>query len=226
MTHFRLAAKTRRLLRDRRGGTLVEAALLIPLVFLFLFGAVEFLFAFHQWNRAMKAVERGARIAIVSSPVDAGLSTVTDTVAGLFPGDALPANHFRSVCSGATARCAATAGGVVRAPSYDAAAMRRIVFGRGARQACGDAATPDEAGMCDLFPAITPANVVVEYAHTGLGFVGRPGGPVPSVTVSLTGLVFRFFFLDALAGLGPIRMPPMRVTLTGEDLLSTAPPER
>ncbi len=216
----------RRIRRDENGGTLVEAALLIPLVFLFLFGAVEFLFAFHQWNRALKAVERGARIAIVSSPVDAGLATVTNTVAGLFPGDAVPANYFRSVCSGASARCTATAGGIARAAAYDAAAMRRIVFGRGARQACGDASSPEEAGMCDLFPAITPANVVVEYAHTGLGFVGRPGGPVPSVTVSLTGLVFRFFFLDALAGLGPIRMPPMRVTLTGEDLLSTSPPTR
>ncbi len=213
----------RRLARDARGATLVEASLLIPFVFVFMFGAVEFLFAFHQWNRAVKAVERGARLAIVSTPVDASLATVTDAVGTLIPGDPLPANYFRSVCRPST--CTLTAGGAAAGGRFDAAAMDRIVFGRNGR-ACGDAANAYDAGMCDIFPSIAPANVVVEYAHTGLGFVGRPGGPVPSVTVSLTGLRFRFFFLDSIPGFGPIAMPPMRVTLTGEDLLSAGPAER
>ena len=62
LLHFRLI---RRFRYDERGATLVEASLLIPFVFVFMFGAVEFLFAFHQWNRAVKAVERGARIVRV-----------------------------------------------------------------------------------------------------------------------------------------------------------------
>ena len=213
----------RRLGRDARGATLVEASLLIPFVFVFMFGAVEFLFAFHQWNRAMKAVERGARLAIVSDPVDAGLATVTDAAGTLLPGDPLPSGYFLSVCRPST--CTLTVGGAAAGGRYEAAAMDRIVFGRNGR-ACGDAANAYEAGMCDIFPRITPANVIVEYAHTGLGFVGRPGGPVPSVTVSLTGLSFRFFFLESIPGFGPIAMPPIRVTLTGEDLLSAGPAER
>ncbi len=211
---------SRRLARDESGATFVEAAILIPLVFVFLFGAVEFLFAFHQWNRALKAVERGARLAVVSNPVDSGLVTLLDVVPGSNAGAPVPAGYFRSICSGASSSCTGT-----RAGAFDVAALRRIVFGRGA-QSCTGAASPYDAGMCDLYPAITTANVVVEYAQTGLGFVQRPGGPVPSVTVSLTGLQFRFFFLDSLLGLGPIQMPPMRVTLTGEDLLSAPPPAR
>jgi len=213
----------RRFARDVRGATLVEASLLIPFVFVFMFGAIEFLFAFHQWNRAAKAVERGARLAIVSNPVDANLPALTDAVGTLVPGDPLPANYFRSVCRPAT--CTLTVGGAAAGGRYAAAAMDRIVFGRNGR-ACGDARSAYDAGMCDIFPRIAPANVVVEYAHTGLGFVGRPGGPVPSVTVSLTGLTFRFFFLESLPGFGPIAMPPMRVTLTGEDLLSAGPSSR
>ena len=42
---------------------------MIPIIFLFLLGAIDFLFAFYQWNAAAKAVQVGARIAAVSTPV-------------------------------------------------------------------------------------------------------------------------------------------------------------
>jgi hypothetical protein len=222
-TFLRLRRAVRSLSGDERGATLVEASLLIPFVFVFMLGAVEFLFAFDQWNRAVKAVERGARLAIVSNPVDSDLAAVTDVVGTLVPGAPLPANAYRSVCRPSS--CVLTEGGAAAGGRYDAAAMDRIVFGRNGR-VCGDARNVYDAGMCDVFPRVAPSNVIVEYAHSGLGFVGRPGGPVPSVTVSLTGLNFRFFFLGSLPGFGSIAMPPVRVTLTGEDLRSAGPAQR
>jgi hypothetical protein len=62
--------------------------------------------------------------------------------------------------------------------SYDRAAMNTIVFGRGS-SSCSDAKSADQVGMCDIFPRITPANVKIVYAQTGLGYAGRPGGPMP-----------------------------------------------
>ena len=77
------------------------------------------------------------------------------------------------------------------------------------------------AGMCDIFWRIAPQNVIVTYSHTGLGFAGRPGGPVPTIVMELTGLTFSLPFLNNVMGLAPITMPPMRTTATGEDLSTT-----
>jgi len=77
--------------------------------------------------------------------------------------------------------------------------------------------------MCDVFPRVTPANVVVSYVYSGLGFAGRPGGPVPTVTVSLQNLTFQFFFLGDLMGFSNLTIPPLTTTITGEDLSSNAP---
>ena len=85
-------------------------------------------------------------------------------------------------------------------------AMECLVFGRSeATPPCDTECDPagidaDEAGMCDRFGRIAPENVIVTYSHTGLGFAGRPGGPVPTVTLQLTGLQFEFLALGRLAG--------------------------
>jgi hypothetical protein len=55
--------------------------------------------------------------------------------------------------------------------------------------------------MCDIFPRIKPANVKMVYVRTGLGYAGRPGGPMPTIAVSLQNLPFQFFFLRGLIGL-------------------------
>ena len=77
--------------------------------------------------------------------------------------------------------------------------------------------------MCDVFGRVTPANVIVKYEYTGLGYAGRPGGPVPTITISLQNLNFQFYFLGGLMGFGNIAMPAMTTTITGEDLSSSAP---
>ncbi|MFV0299143.1 MAG: hypothetical protein ACK5JT_23830, partial [Hyphomicrobiaceae bacterium] len=109
--------------------------------------------------------------------------------------------------------------------TYDGNAMNTLVYGREGISQCGSVPTDQLAGMCDIFWRITPANVIVTYASTGLGFAGRPGpyparvgGAVPTITVELTGLTFELPFLNGLLGVGNITMPAMRTSATGEDM--------
>ena len=194
--------------REQGGAAAVEFALVGGLLIAVLFAAVEFGHAFWQWNAATKAVQLGARLAAVSSPVSSDLKTLSGLSASVLPGDPMP--YFERVCSGATRQCSNG--------SYDAAAMNAIVYGPG-NTACS---ATEQRAMCRIFGRIKPENVVVEYVHTGLGFAGRPGGPVPTVTVRLTGLNFDFVVLGGLLGLGPMQMPGLATTVTGEDLSSQA----
>ena len=208
--------------RDEVGGPLVEAAVLIPVVFLFLFGSVDFLYAFYQYTVASKAVEVGARLAIVSDPVASGLATIpTNALSGtVLLGDPMP--DFEVTCNdGGSAACTCTRGTCTGMGSYSATAMNTIVFGRGS-SACNDATSYYNAGMCDVFWRVTAAKVKVVYSQTGLGYAGRAAGPVPTITVSLQGLTFHYLFLNGLLGVADFTMPPFATTMTGEGLSSGA----
>ena len=92
----------RRLWRDEAGGALVEATVLIPILFVFLLGSVDFLYAFYQWTAATKAAQVGARLAAVSDPVATGLTGTTNiatlAVSGtVLLGDAMP--DFQVTCA-------------------------------------------------------------------------------------------------------------------------------
>lgn len=209
-----------RFVRDQDGGPLVEAAILIPILFTFLLGSVDFLNAFNQWNQATKAVEVGARIAAVSDPVADGLITVPTQVlsSSVVLGDSMP--DFQVTCDGATAKCTCTRGTCSGFGNYSAAAMNLIVFGRDGLGKCGDTTSYYTTGMCDIFPAITASNVKVVYSQTGLGYAGRQAGPVPTITVSIENVPFQFFFLGGLLGFTNVTMPPLTTTITGEGLSS------
>jgi Flp pilus assembly protein TadG len=203
-----------RLSGDQDGGVLVEGTIIISLFLIFVFGSIDFLMAMYQWNSAAKAVAVGARIAAVSSPVSSDISAMTGLDGGAAPGDSFP--NFTRTCNGATASC--SNGG-----SFSAAALNTIVYGRSNATACGDQTSFYDTGMCDIFSRIAPANVVITYTQTGLGYAGRPGGPVPTITVSLQNINFQFYFLAGLLGFGNITIPGMTTTITGEDLSSSAP---
>ena len=217
-----------RFTRDNNGGVLVEATIMITIMFVFVLGSVDFLFAFYQWNAATKAVQMGVRIAAVSDPVARGLNGLSAGVvsASLRPGSAMPS--FTVTCDGGTATCTCQ-GACKGVRGYNDAAMRTLVFGRGST-ACGDAKSSYTAGMCDIFGKITPANVRIAYtqpaAPAGLGFAGRPGGPVPTIRISLQNMPFRFFFLGDLLGFRNIQLPGATTTMTGEDLYSCSPTMR
>jgi hypothetical protein len=204
---------------DRRGGPFVEAAVMIPILFTFLFGSVDFLYAFYQWNSATKAVEVGARLAAVSDPVASGLNDIAKNAvsASVRVGDEMPA--FTVDCNGASASCSCSGscGGV----GYAATAMNTIVYGRGS-SACDDAGSYYFIGMCDIFWRIEPSNVRIVYQQTGLGFAGRVAGPVPTISVSLQNLTFQFFFLNGFGGFSNLTMPAFTTTITGEALSSAA----
>ena len=210
-------------IRDNNGSVLVEVTIMLTILIVFIFGSVDFLLAFYDWNAAAKAVQVGARIAAVSDPVASNLNIMSAALVSrsLRPGSAMPS--FTVTCNGATSRCDCNGtcleGGVV----FDTSAMNTIVYGRGSR-ACGDATSSYTAGMCDVFKRITPANVLIEYRQPpqgGLGYVGRPGGPIPTIKVSLQNVPFHFFFLGFL--FNDIQMPSFATTVTGEDLSSCAP---
>ena len=210
-------------LRDQQGSVLVEVTIMLSVTLVLVLGAIDFLLLFYQWNAAAKAVQIGARLAAVSDPVASGLNRLSQAVvsASVPPGAAMPI--FVVTCDGRTSTCTCNGVNACRGiKGYDGAAMNTIVFGRGS-SSCSDATSSYDAGMCDIFSRVTPANVVIVYAQTGLGFAGRPGGPVPTVTVSLQNLPFQFFFLSGLMGFTNLRIPALTTSITGEDLSSTAP---
>ncbi len=202
----------RKIRRDETGGVLVEATVMLTIMFVFVLGSVEFIMAMYQWNAAGKAVALGARVAATSTPVDSSFSSVTGMEGGLAPGTAPPATFATRTCNG-TGSC--TNG------TYSAAAMNVIVFGRKSLGACPSGGVYC-AGMNDLFGRIQAQHVVVAYAYSGLGYAGRPGGQVPTITVSLQNLQFQFFFLGGLMGFNNLAIQSI-TTITGEDLSSAAP---
>lgn len=214
--------KIARLISDQSGGVLVEATVMLLLTLLVLFGSVDFLNAFYQWNMANKAVQHGARIAAVSNPVASDLPTFDWTSTVLSPGDPLPANSnlYSWTCN--SGGCTGTSGG------YDVNALRTIVFGRNwlitGNASCDPSANQYLRGMCHMFSRIGINNVEVLYTDTGLGFAYRPTGPLPTITVRLRNLPFQFFFLSGLMGFGGIQIPAETTTITGEDLSIVGPP--
>jgi hypothetical protein len=203
--------------RNETGAVFAEFAILLPIVVTVVCGSIDFLYAFYQWNAAAKAVEIGARIAAVSDPVAAGLNNLSNQalLEGLAPFASMP--YFKISCSDDNCSCSGTCPGILP-NSFDPAAMNRIVYGRG-RTTCSHSTSYYNSGMCDILPSITPANVAITYTQTALGYAGRPGGPIPTITVSLQNMQFRFFFLTSLFGLH-IAMPAMTSSITAEDLCS------
>jgi Flp pilus assembly pilin Flp len=212
------------LARDEDGGPLVEVAIILPILILFLFGGVDFMNALYQWNAAAKAVEIGARIAAVSDPIASGLSSIADDAlsSGLASGSPMP--DFTVECDGGASACACTSGACDGMGSYSTEAMGLIVYGRAGNSNCTPPASQYFAGMCNLHAAIAPQYVTVVYKQTGLGYAGRSLGPVPTITVSLnaasskTKLPFRFFFLS----FATLNIPQVTTTITGEALSASA----
>lgn len=200
--------------RSEDGATMVEFSLVITLLLIVVLGFIDFALALFEWNEASKAVQVGARLAAVSDPVASNLKTLVQGLNnGATPG-AASADYGTISCDGADAAAFGSGGGC------DTAAMDWIVYGNTDNK-CGPpypAGARPIVGMCDIFSQIQPNNVVVDYIYSGLGYAGRPGGPVPTIRVHLQGLHFKFLFLGGLLGFGDLTIPPMTATMTGEDL--------
>jgi Flp pilus assembly protein TadG len=89
----------------------------------------------------------------------------------------------------------------------------------------GQAAACDADGMARLLvdmqainSNITAENLIVTYQHNGLGYEGRPGGPVFTVRMELTNLPLDLPFIGAFLDIANITYPPFPVSVTSEDL--------
>ncbi|RWO02894.1 TadE/TadG family type IV pilus assembly protein [Mesorhizobium sp.] len=205
----------KRFAKSEDGAAMVEMTIVATLLFALVLGFVDFGNAFYQWNAATKAVQIGARLASISDPVAPDISIAGPTAT---PGAPVAAGSFAYVCDGATSTCNCT-GAYCVADDWEPANFTRIYAGDDG--VCG-AVAGSRPGMCDFYPYLQPANVVISYSATGLGYQTRQAGPVPTITVSLQNVNFRFFFLQGLMGFANIAMPSMLSTVTGEDLKSTA----
>ncbi len=198
----------RSLLHDERGAALVEAALVLPVLLVLVFGLVEICLYSWQVGIANEAVQLGVRRAIVSDAAASG--------PGLNPAES--AGYWDGLPPGAPCRDAATGGALC--PTF-----RVTCPGLGACRCEGTACrfsfsaprfAPILRSMRAVMPALAPENVEIVYATNDGGYVGRPV-PVPAdVTVRLVGLSYRTAFLGDLFGATlPLRAS---ATLPGEDL--------
>jgi len=211
---------------------MVEMAIILPLLLTLLLGFVDFGYAFYQWNAADKAVQVGARLARISTPIAVtGIKSEAGTPADTTQvGNAVPAGTYSYRCSEdatGTVSCTCPAG-TCQDLTANKAAFNRIFCGD--RPTCGTTVSscqggtnPGRPGMCDFFPGLSATELRVEYIATGLGYWTRPGGPVPTISVSIIGHPFQFFFLGGLLNFANITMPNMASTVTGEDLSACFP---
>lgn len=202
----------RNLLRDGRGASAAEFALVLPLLMLLLFGIIDAARFAWEYNRAEKATQVGARVAVVINAIPNGLVEeryVGQTIGGvtLTQGDLIPASALGLVSckstSGTVACGCAPPDGAPPCPSSlgtpDSTAFNQIV-----------------TRMQYMKPDIAASNVWVEYRGSGLGFAGDPNGMevAPIVTVRLSGVQFRPITTLLFT---TITMPDFGTSLTAED---------
>lgn len=194
-----------RLLHDERGATAAEFVMVVPILLIFIFGVLDAGWYAWQISLAGKAVQAGARIAVVTDPVATGLltegyvgKTVGSTV--LTQGDVIPAAAL------STMSCTAAASACTCSGSCPSDLTRNIDnFQRIADR------------MQALNPYIQDSNITIEYRGSGLGYAGDPVGMeiAPMTTVRVSGMQY-----SPLMGLvlgATVPMPTSAHTLTMED---------
>lgn len=195
---------------DTQGSALVEAALVLPVLLLLLFGVIDFTLFVSQSSSANKAVHLGVRKAIVSDPVAAG--------PGLTPAES--STYWNGLPLGT--KCSIDASNVSPCPVF------AVECSAGSGCNCSGARcgfvliqanmAPILSAMRAALPQIRPDQIQVRYATNYLGYVGRPV-PVPAdVTVSITGMAYEPIFLNNL--LGPSLPIRASATLPGESMAS------
>lgn len=202
--------RSRTFFRDERGGGAAEFALVLPIMLLFLFGIIDVGRFAWSMNQLGKAVQVGARWAVVTDAIPDGLNDSSANAyswasdGGIAQGTVVPSGSFSGIyCTGtsSTATCSWKSGAPSGfSTSYNAGAFRRLVD-----------------RMKQIDPDIDYANVRVDYDYSGLGFAGDPNAPdvVPLTKVTVQNLQFRplttFLFRTN------ITFPNISYSLTMED---------
>jgi len=202
----------KRLLRNRSGASAAEFGLVLPLLIILLLGIIDAGRFIWEYNRAEKATQAGARVAVVTQIIPQGVADfkyVNQTVGGIkyLQGDPLAASALGKVT------CEQTAGAL--GCTCD-----------GANGYCPSLGTTNTAGfdaivtrMHAMYPRVSAARVVVEYRGSGVGYAGDPSGMdvSPLVTVKLKNIPFNPL---VLFGLVNFNLPSFSTSLTAEDSAS------
>lgn len=192
----------RALFHDRAGSGAAEFAMVLPLLILLIFGLIDAGRFVWTWNRAEKAAQMGARMAVVTDVLPGGLATYDYVgVGGLTQGDVIPVSAFGSITCNSSG-CTGT-GTYPPVGTFNSASFNRIV-----------------ARMQAFAPEIPAANVSVTYSGSGLGYAGDPNGMQisPLVTVSVSRIPFPL--LSSLRAFGT-NITGVSATLTAEDSSGT-----
>lgn len=188
--------RLRVLLRDEMGATLVETAIVFPMVLLLTFGLLEFGYVFWQYHTAEKATAIATRYVATRGPLLAQLTDGSHDCFVANPSAVAPGTPCSDAAIPAASSITCTGAGGGGCDSTVFAAM--------------------VTQMQQIAPFITSANVQVNLAQSKMGFIGR-GAAIPLITVQTTGLAYSFVTIGGLLGVGPITMPSFATTLVGED---------
>lgn len=196
-----------RLLRlDRSGSTAAEFALVLPLLLVLILAIIDGGRYLWEVNRAEKATQMGARLAVVTVPVSSGLvSQDYIGIGGLTQGDIIPASALGTMtCTRSSCSCSGTC--PTNPTVADTNAFDRIV-----------------TRMQAIKQDIVAGDVSVIYKGSGLGYAGNPHGMdiSPIVTVEVTGAQFTPI-TTMVFGSPSFDLPTIRTTLTAEDSSGTA----
>jgi len=204
-------------LKDNRGAATVEMALIFMLLLLVSFGIIDMGMAYWQWTAAEKATQVAARKAVVSAFVAHGLMSFPQPTANNpFGTPCMSGSGVSKPCNVTTVVCTNTK--CTPAKACDGNGGNCVNTGWESKYFT---AIYNEVKAID--PYIAPENLVITYSANGLGYVGRPGGLPLTVTVTLTGMKFKFYALGVLAGFTEtISMPPFTSTLIGEALCTAS----
>jgi hypothetical protein len=189
---------------DRSGASAAEFAMVLPLLILFLFGIIDGGRFLWETNRAEKATQVGARVAVVTDVLSTGLGAQNYVgVGGLTQGDVIPASALGQMTCRSTG-CCVDAGDCTGTYPAVGTFDPNNNFSRIVQR------------MQFMKPDIDPADVTVSYRGSGLGFAGDPNGMdiAPLVTVELDNVMFRPL---VLFGAAEFELPAFRTTLTAED---------
>lgn len=194
----------RQFLRNNEAVSLTEGLIVFPIMVLAIAAMIEFTYGMNQWSQAAKALQMGARKAAVSCPITGDFDTIFASDPNLGGQIIQPDSNNISTCGAGAGAC-------------DVPRLEQLVCGPD-RDCAQTEANSNWQGMVVYFSRITPANVRVTYEQTGLGYHGRPAGPVVTVRLELRNATFDLPIIGVLLGFTNITVPSFPVTVTTEDL--------
>ncbi|MCK0531151.1 TadE/TadG family type IV pilus assembly protein [Sphingobium agri] len=200
-----------RLIREKKGASAAEFALILPLLLILLLGIIDVGRLMWTWNEAEKATQMGARYAVATDMIPNGLASYSFAInGGLSQGDAIPESSFGG------ASCVIT-GGAVSCSCKTGATCPGTLVSNNATALTAFNNIVDR--MRRFMPQITSSAVQIDYDYSGLGYAGDPNGsdvsPLVRVSIRSNTLTFRPILLSLFGASVPL--PSFSAALTMED---------